>query len=500
MDEQQYLETYRKVFLNSISEPIHYDTDLPPLLEALADLFGRVAHLTAEFPLLRDVDEVSDEHLQYLVREFLPNFPFLEDFNYREFIKESKAYYSTKGTEIGLEYVAALSRLVFRVWEPSRHIFRLNHRSSLLSGARSSRPTGPGVGLARIRDGILWSQYTYVIEVGNLRTATNIDSFLPLIDLNHPAGTKYFLNFFYNSDWLHQKSSFQLGHNEVVADYLRWGESVTLVCEPAVGGKFILSGTSTLSGKDRLSGLKPGQQDCRLVSDATRRWINPNWEELDAYATAQQFSWLHEVLETESDYDLYANRALRNHPPIKSASLVGGVLTGFADKTTDGSPNDYSYTHYTLDQLVTEANAATEVSYWTTDPLTGDPLQVVIPGTTPDWDSESLRPLFLTAAHQFAESDWVSDYRLESSLYSGRRRYPLNYQHGMSLQQLDPTLQQDLDLFLDSSYHSQFFTAAKTVRPTGSSFWNNLLAPPGGVVDRVRNSYQPSANIVEIVP
>jgi hypothetical protein len=254
MTEQEYILKYREVFLHSISEPIYFETDLPVLANAVATTLGQVASLIEHFPELRDVDLVSDEFLGYLFKEYLPDFPYLPNFNYREFIKESKTYYSSKGTKNALAYIAALGGLVFNVWEPAKYILGPSSRSLYPSGGFVSRAIdGSGRYLGRIRDGIFWSKYTYVIDVGNLKNIDSIDMLLPLIDLNHPAGTKYFLNYFWHTKYERATTAADRFWSEEITDFYDYEPQKTTVCVTLDGQKFVTS-ASQPSGLDLLSG------------------------------------------------------------------------------------------------------------------------------------------------------------------------------------------------------------------------------------------------------
>lgn len=283
MTEQEYILKYREVFLHSISEPIYFETDLPVLANAVATTLGQVASLIEHFPELRDVDLVSDEFLTYLFKEYLPDFPYLPNFNYREFIKESKTYYSSKGTKNALAYIAALGGLVFNVWEPAKYILGPSSRSLYPSGGFVSRAiNGSGRYLGRIRDGIFWSKYTYVIDVGNLKNIDSIDMLLPLIDLNHPAGTKYFLNYFWHTKYERATTAADRFWSEEITDFYDYAPQKTAVCVKLDGQKFITN-TSQPSKLDLLSG-RVQDSYCYERDFRDKDWMI-NTRETGAFAT-----------------------------------------------------------------------------------------------------------------------------------------------------------------------------------------------------------------------
>jgi hypothetical protein len=149
--------------------------------------------LKKKFPELRDLDKFPDEFLPLMEQEFVE--PCLRDVivDKREFIRENRMFYSSKTTRQLFKWIGAALGLEVDIFEASKLILRTSHAPTVLSGRelvtgeeapvpwRSSE-------LGRIRDGIIWSYYVYMVTVeGGSADTELLRRFLNCI---HPAGTQ----------------------------------------------------------------------------------------------------------------------------------------------------------------------------------------------------------------------------------------------------------------------------------------------------------------------
>ena len=511
MTEAEYVLKYRDVFLKSISEPIHYDTDLPILIQAVSDVMANVSYLIDRFPELRDVDLVSDEFLKYLFKEYLVDFPYLEGFNYREFIKDSKWYYSSKGTENALAYIAALGGVIFSVWEPAKYIIGPSSRGLFPSGGYASRSIDSGgKNLGRIRDGVFWSKYTYVINVGNLKYIDSIDALMPLIDLNHPAGTKYFLNYFYHSNYEKVTRANGRELQDTVYDYYNYKPTYDVVVELREGDPFIVN-QSHPTGLDLLSG-KITTPVIHIVDTRDRDWTYGEGE------VTLSLTWtpLHTYLNDEEDVGEYLSRAYQRHPPVKQArqhdyatmqlgsrsavlsefSSLSSSATGVIGNVIDLSAHD----PVTWDEYYTEAQSGIRHTYTTL--RNGAPVTVVVNPTKP------LPSLNHTVAKDIVESwllhrpldnDRTNAALMSNTLFYGAHQYAAPRTLGEKYRVTSEWLQEPLATNLLKPYHSKIDTNGGSTYVRSNRYWDNLVAPDNGVVRPQRKKYQPSVNVFEIV-
>lgn len=190
----------------TMGEAITYDNDSYVFLTLLSRLLAKDHILASSLPNLRDIDIIPDSLLPYLQAEYGMKLPEAGNINIRELLRESKAWYSGKGTIPALEFLAAITGTAIEMYEPSKLIQRSSTRRTVLSGSPSTVGKQPYEvsKLGRLRDKILWSYYTYILTVRGMQNLESINTFTTLLDLSHPAGTSRFINgeFVYHSDYL----------------------------------------------------------------------------------------------------------------------------------------------------------------------------------------------------------------------------------------------------------------------------------------------------------
>jgi len=150
--------------------------------------------------MLRYLDDVDAGFLQYITKEVGIGTPvFADDASTRQFLKEAKAWHAGKGSEFLYSYIGALTKTLINIWEPSRLILRTDYPPTVVDGV-VNKPSLDTSKLNRIRDGIFWSFYTYVLEVNGAQNLKHWSDITNLVELIHPAGTKYFVDLFYQWD------------------------------------------------------------------------------------------------------------------------------------------------------------------------------------------------------------------------------------------------------------------------------------------------------------
>lgn len=229
-----------------MGEYIFHETDAYHLARVLAGLEANTYILKKKFPELRDIDKIPDIWVPLLEWEFIV--PCLRDLieNDREFIRESRMIYASKMTLRLMEFIAAVIGIEISVFETSKLILRTSWVQTEISGdsmlgnlspynypdpsflppapfqspaeyyvvagglyewdgaawvpSTEPIPAGPKdirvSKLGRIRDGVLWSYYVYIVIVeGGSSSAELLKRFFDCI---HPAGTRSF--WFFSDD------------------------------------------------------------------------------------------------------------------------------------------------------------------------------------------------------------------------------------------------------------------------------------------------------------
>lgn len=214
---EERIDRSRRFIEQVVGEHLFLDSDFVIFSQLMAMLQADHEVLLDRFPLLRDIDQVPNEFLIHLQQEFSLKLPDDPDLDPREFIRESKPFYAGKGTENLLQYLAALAKVSIELFESSKLIFRLDYPRTLLSGAPST--TGPKPyhesKLGRLRDGIVWAFYVYLLVIRG--TNVNTNRVIDYINLNHPAGTNYFFDL-YLTNYLESSTNLHLS-NDHMHDY-----------------------------------------------------------------------------------------------------------------------------------------------------------------------------------------------------------------------------------------------------------------------------------------
>lgn len=176
------------------------------LMDSSDNLLYAQAHLNAilRYKIRHLVDVVdidATDFLDTLKKEVGLDLPVLDQITLLELIRENKQWFGHKGTEVLYDFAGALVGSPVKINYPQDLIFTLSGSRSCLSGAAGAGgkelPFEQSK-LARIRDGIYWAHYTYVVSFLQAQNIHNFTDALAVMDNVHPAGTKRYLKAFYN--------------------------------------------------------------------------------------------------------------------------------------------------------------------------------------------------------------------------------------------------------------------------------------------------------------
>ena len=184
-------EQLRQFLGQMMGDIIAQDENAKAFLFVMARLLSRSFNKLQEFSSIRDASVVDEEFLEFLWQEFGQELPDV-GLSRREWIQESREWYQRKGTKKLFDLIGLMTQTTVEITRPSVQILRLDDPSTLLSGADDDSKVG------YLHDGVYWAFYVYVIHVRNAQRFGSRETFLRLLDLNHPAGTKRFHNFYYN--------------------------------------------------------------------------------------------------------------------------------------------------------------------------------------------------------------------------------------------------------------------------------------------------------------
>lgn len=123
-----------------------------------------------------DISRVDDAELEHFINQYLHSFPGeeIDQIDVRQFIQNSKSFYSKKGTKESYQFIFNLLGGTLEIYYPSDDIFHISQ--SLLSGTH------------KLHDNVYYAYYVYEI-----RTDLTEDKYKDIVDgLVHPIGTKRF--------------------------------------------------------------------------------------------------------------------------------------------------------------------------------------------------------------------------------------------------------------------------------------------------------------------
>ena len=192
------------------------------------------------------------EFIQFLADEVGVALPETSAIPMKEFLRETKTFYGHKTTETLIQFAGDVIGSAVHVYYPAELIFYLDHRRSFLSGAMAGHElTFENSKRARLRDGIFWAKFVYVVEVLQAQNVINMNDFLAILDSIHPAGMMRFIKLQYNY-WL----------EELTDDGIEcWGEIYRenlMVPEPGSGTGGTLDNNFMLSSRESFLSTRSG--------------------------------------------------------------------------------------------------------------------------------------------------------------------------------------------------------------------------------------------------
>lgn len=232
----------------ALGELICYDNDLYIFKEIVSRLQTVLYNKIKVFPRLRDIDtvfldrnnEVDDQFLNYIKYEVGVKIPETSRVPLKELLRDSKVFYSGKTTKGLYYYLGQLHNVVINIDEPARLIFRLSDNRTVISGAYNEDNSSYSK-LGRIRDGIVWSYFTYFIDIYGLQDIDDEYLFEQNVKLVHPAGTQYFYRGHYN---FYNDNDIVLRLTEYKEHEFHWLES-----QVSLDNNFMLDGIGILSSR-----------------------------------------------------------------------------------------------------------------------------------------------------------------------------------------------------------------------------------------------------------
>lgn len=233
---QQDLAVLTRMVTNSVANAELVD-ESNPFVHAVASLSAVLRYYIRHSVDLKDIDRTP--YMDLIKKEVGVDLPLTDAIPLVELIRENKHWYGSKGTEVLYYFIGDLVGSPISLYYPRDLIFRLDNRRSRLSGSASinGELPLPESCLGRIRDGIFWAQYTFVVNVEQAQLIENLTDLYLLLNAVHPAGTKYFLVLRDNQiSSAALESSLSLYHDVVFDNY--WLKGLPW---PALDNNFFLS-------------------------------------------------------------------------------------------------------------------------------------------------------------------------------------------------------------------------------------------------------------------
>lgn len=164
-----------------------------PFVYALTRLLALLRYKIKFFPEQVDID--NPDYLPLLQAEVGLGLPESDLFPAVELVRENKHWHGRKGNEALYEFIGDLIGSEIELYYPKRLIMCLDDLDTLLDGGESDNGPLPfkQSKMGRIRDGVLWASYTYIVHVLQGQNVTDLDFLHTVLRLIHPAGTQLFL-------------------------------------------------------------------------------------------------------------------------------------------------------------------------------------------------------------------------------------------------------------------------------------------------------------------
>ena len=192
------LELLTKAVTRAIGNEIIIGSN-SPFIWTVAYLAAFLRYYIRHLPDMKDLNQTP--FLAEMAAEIGFTVPLSDTFPLVQLLRENKRWNGHRGTPVLYNFIGMLFNSRLSINYPHDLIFTLDTERSCLDGAAS--PGGSILSfdqsdLAYIRDGIYWSQFTYVINILDAQDLTEIGDFFALLESVHPAGTQEFRNWFFS--------------------------------------------------------------------------------------------------------------------------------------------------------------------------------------------------------------------------------------------------------------------------------------------------------------
>lgn len=168
-----------------------------PFVQILAHIAAIRRYYIRHLPNVRDVD--LSPFVSYLQAEVGINLPLTQSVPIAEFLKESKQWFSKKGSVALYTFIGNLVGSPLALRYPKDRIFRWDSRNSRYDGGYSTSGELPWstTQLARFH-GPFWSYYSYIVDVLQAQRIDYLSDVFSLLQAVHPAGEFYYPYLYFN--------------------------------------------------------------------------------------------------------------------------------------------------------------------------------------------------------------------------------------------------------------------------------------------------------------
>lgn len=169
-----------------------------PFEFVMAHLLAYQRYFIRHSPEQQDIDQTL--FLDQIKDQVGYGLPSLGALPILELIRENKNFNGNKGTEVLFKFAGAIVGSPISLDYPENLMLVLDDDSTYLDGALDVGVNLPysQSKMNRIRDGIIWSRYTYIVNVEQAQNVKDYGDLQTMLDIIHPAGTKRFTTLSFN--------------------------------------------------------------------------------------------------------------------------------------------------------------------------------------------------------------------------------------------------------------------------------------------------------------
>jgi hypothetical protein len=162
----------------------------------ITSLAATQRYFVRHMPDLVDID--TSPFLNLIQAETGLNLPLTSDIPLVEFLRESKSWAEHKGSIAIYDFIGDLVGSPIEVDFPKDLIFKVGKLRTCVGGASGGPYSFAQSKMGRIRDGILWAQFTYIVNVLQAQDITSIDDLFNLLNSVDPAHCQMFVKLAFN--------------------------------------------------------------------------------------------------------------------------------------------------------------------------------------------------------------------------------------------------------------------------------------------------------------